>query len=114
VARQLSLENRRTLAQLRTLGLMSTATAKLAKLLLDWCAEGARTQRGTRIQCSFTNGDIGELIGTCRETITRSLNDFKRRGLVVQRGTAYLVPDCIALAVYAGISSTLNPREPAA
>jgi CRP/FNR family transcriptional regulator len=114
VARQLSLENRRTLAQLRTLGLMSTATAKLAKLLLDWCAEGARTQRGTRIQCSFTHGEIGELIGTCRETITRSLNDFKRRGLVVQRGTAYLVPDCIALAVYAGISSTLNPREPAA
>jgi CRP-like cAMP-binding protein len=53
VARQLSLDNRRTLGQLRTLGLTSSAPAKLAKLLLDWCAEGARTLRGTRIQCSL-------------------------------------------------------------
>jgi len=113
-ARQLSLENRRTLEQLRTLGLTSTALAKLAKLLLEWCVEGTRTLGGTRIQCSFTHGEIGELIGTSRETITRCMNDFKRRGLVAQRGTAYLVPNCIALAVYAGINSALNPREPAA
>ena len=112
VARQLSLDNRRTVEQLRTLEFTSTAPAKLAKLLLGWCTDGTRTLRGMRIQCSFTHGEIGELIGTSRETITRSMNDFKRRGLVVQRGTAYLLPDCIALAVYAGISTTLDPREP--
>jgi hypothetical protein len=33
---------------------------------------------------------------------------------VAQRGTAMLIPDCTALAVYAGISFTPGPREPAA
>jgi CRP/FNR family transcriptional regulator len=114
VARQLSLENRRTIEQLRTLALTSSAPAKLAKLLLDWCAESSRTLRGTQVQCSFTHEELGELIGTSRETISRCMNDFKRRGLVAQRGTALLVPDCTALAVYAGISSTPDPHEPAA
>lgn len=114
VTRQLSLDYKRTLGQLRTLGLTSSAPAKLAKLLLDWCAESSRTLRGTQIQCSFTHGEIGELVGASRETISRCMNDFKRRGLVAQRGTALLVPDCAALAVYAGISFTTDPGEPAA
>jgi CRP/FNR family transcriptional regulator, cyclic AMP receptor protein len=114
VTRQLSLDYRRTLGQLRTLGLTASAPAKLAKLLLDWCGQSSRTMRGTQIQCSFTHGEIGELIGATRETISRCMNDFKRRGLVAQRGTALLVPDCAALAVYAGISFTLGPAEPAA
>ena len=114
VTRQLTLDYRRNLEQLRTLGLTSSALAKLAKLLLDWCAESSRTLRGRQIQCSFTHGEIGELIGTSRETISRCMNDFKRRGLVAQRGTLLLVPDCAALAVYAGISLTPDPGEPAA
>jgi CRP/FNR family transcriptional regulator len=114
VTRQLSHDYKRTLGQLRMLGLTSSAPAKLAKLLLDWCAESSQTLRGKQIQCSFTPGEIGELIGASRETISRCMNDFKRRGLLEQRGTALLVPDCAALAVYAGISSTPDPREPAA
>jgi len=114
VTRQLSLDYTRNLEQLRMLGLTSSAAAKLAKLLLDWCAESSRTLRGTQIQCSFTHGEIGELIGASRETISRCMNDFKRRGLVAQRGTALLVPDCAALAAYAGISVTPAPGEPAA
>src|ERR1700722_3524058 len=103
VTHQLSLDYTRTLGQLRTLGLTSSAPAKLAKLLLAWCAESSRTLRGVQIQCSFTHGEIGELIGASRETISRCMNDFKRRGLVAQRGAALLVPDCAALAVYTGI-----------
>src|SRR6202034_3438245 len=95
VARQMSLEYRRTLEKLRTLALTSNAPKKLARLLLDWCAEGTPTLRGVRIQCSFTHGEIGELIGTSRETITRCINYFKRRGLVAQHGAALLVPDSI-------------------
>jgi len=114
VSRQLGLESRRTTEQLRTLGLTSSASAKLAKLLLDWCAESTRTLRGAQIQCSFTYGEIGELIGTTRETISRCMNDFKRQGLLAQRGTALLISNCAALAAYAGIGSTADPGEPAA
>jgi CRP-like cAMP-binding protein len=114
VTRQLSLEHKRTLGQLRMVGLTSSAPAKLARLLLDWCAASSRTLRGTQIQCAFTHGEIGEFIGASRETISRCMNDFKRRGLVAQRGTALLVPDCSALADYAGIDSATDPGEPAA
>jgi len=114
VLRQLSVDNMRILEQLRTLGLTPSAPAKLAKLLLDWCAESSRTLCGAQIQCSITHGEIGELIGTSRETISRCMNDFKRRGLVAQRGTALLVPDCAALAVYAGIGLAPDPGKPAA
>jgi CRP/FNR family transcriptional regulator len=114
VTRQLSLDYKRTLGQLRTIGLTASAPAKLAKLLLDWCAESSQTRRGSQIQCSFTHGEIGELIGASRETISRCMSDFKRRGLVAQRGTVLLVPDCTALAVYAGIGFAPAPREPAA
>ena len=38
VARQLSLQYKRACEQLRIVGLTSPAPAKLARLLLDWCA----------------------------------------------------------------------------
>ena len=114
VARQLGVENVRTIEQLRTLGLTPCAPARLAKLLLEWCAESTRTLNGTQIQCPFTHGEIGELIGTTRETISRCMNDFKRRGLVAQRGTALLVPNCAALAAYAGIGLAPDPGASAA
>jgi CRP/FNR family transcriptional regulator, cyclic AMP receptor protein len=101
VARQLSLDYKRTCEQLRTLGLTSSAPAKLARLLLEWCAEGQRTERGTRIQCSLTHEEIGEYIGVSRETITRTLHDFRNRELVEQRGSTLVVPNLRALEVYA-------------
>ena len=73
VARQLSLDDKRTFEQLRTLGLTLTAHAKLARLLLDWCLEGEPTERGTRVQCWFTHGEIGEHIGASRETVGAAL-----------------------------------------
>ncbi len=102
VARELSLDSRRTFEQLRTLGLTLSAPAKLARLLLDWCAEGELTELGIRIQCALTHGEIGEHIGVSRETVTRSLNEFKSQGLVERRGTTLLVPSRTALAFYAG------------
>jgi len=62
VARELSLEYKETYAQLRLLGLASTAPEKLARLLIDWCSSGQQTEHGIRIQCALTHGEIGEHI----------------------------------------------------
>ena len=113
VARQLSLDDKRTFEQLRTLGLTLTAHAKLARLLLDWCLEGEQSARGTRVQCSFTHEEIGEHIGASRETITRCMNDFKNQGLVEQRGTTLFIPNRSALGIYAGMISMPDPHNPA-
>ena len=92
VARQLSRQYKHTFEQLRTLGFTLNAPAKLARLLLDWCAEGARTANGTWIQCPYTRAEIGEHIGVSRETITRCLRDFTTKGLLRRRGTTFIVP----------------------
>jgi len=101
-ARQLSLECKRGCEQLRTLGLNLTASIKLARLLLQWSAEGQRTDRGARIHCSLTHEEIGEYIGVSRETITRNFTDFKNNKLLEQRGATLLIPSLRALEVFAG------------
>ena len=97
VMRELSLNYNRTAQRLRTIGLILTAPAKLARLFLEWCKEGEQTKRGVRIQCSLTHAEIGEHIGASRETISRIMKDFKSQGLVEQRGSILIVPNPEAL-----------------
>jgi CRP/FNR family transcriptional regulator len=101
-ARLLSIEYKRGCEQLRILGLTLTASMKLAKLLLQWCAEGQRAGLGVRVHCSQTHEEIGEYIGLARETVTRNLTDFKNLDLVEQRGSTFFVPNLRALEIYAG------------
>ena len=101
-ARLLSVEYKRGCEQLRILGLTLTASMKLAKLLLQWCAEGQRTGLGVRVHCSHTHEEIGEYIGLARETVTRNLADFKNLDLVEQHGSTFFIPNLRALEIYAG------------
>lgn len=101
-ARLLSAENKRGCEQLRILGLALTSPMKLAMLLVQWCAEGQRTERGVRVHCSLTHEEIGEYVGLSRETITRILTHFKNINLVEQHGSVFFVPNLHALKSYAG------------
>jgi CRP-like cAMP-binding protein len=114
VARELSLDSRRTYGQLRTLGLKLTAPAKLARLFMEWCTENVHDGLGARIPCSFAHEEIGDHVRVSRETVTRTLNDFRNQGLVEQRGMHLVVPDRNALAVYAGVDLIPSPPRPAA
>jgi len=114
LTRQLCTDYKRMNQRLRTLGLGLTAPAKLGRLLLDWCTEGEQTIRGTRIQCSLTHGEIGECIGISRETVTRSLNNFKKRGLVELHGSTLIIPSCSMLAIFVGIGPLPDPNDSAA
>jgi CRP/FNR family transcriptional regulator len=60
----------------------------------------------------LTHGEIGECIGTSRETVTRNLMDFKNHGLAELRGTLLNIPSRIALANYAAIESVPDSQEP--
>jgi len=100
--RQLSLEYKRACEQLRLVGLTLTASTKLARLLVEWCADGRQTERGIRIRCSLTHGEIGEYIGVARETVSRTLTDFKNRELVEQQGSTLFISSLRALELYAG------------
>lgn len=83
--------------QLRTIGLSASAPEKLARLLLEWCATGKKTREGTQVKVPLTHEEIAEFIGTTRETVTRTLSDFKARNLVTIHGSNLTVANPAAL-----------------
>jgi len=89
-------------AQLRTVALSSSAPEKLARLLLEFSQNGQSADGGARFRFSLTHEEIGEFIGTSRETVTRTLSAFKTRHLVDLRGSTLTIPNKTALASYAG------------
>jgi CRP/FNR family cyclic AMP-dependent transcriptional regulator len=104
VACELCLDCARACEHVRLLSLAETAPAKLARVLLRWDPVDQPTERRMRLFCSLTHGEIGEYIGSSRETVTRILSDFKCRELLESRGTTLIIVDRRALEVYAGIS----------
>lgn len=101
-ARQLAIEHQRDCERLRILGHTLTASTKLAMLLLQWSAQGERTELSARIRCSLTHEEIGEHIGLSRETVTRSLNELKNHELLEQHGSSFFIPNLRALQIHAG------------
>jgi len=83
--------------QLKTVGLSASAPEKLARLLLGWSVGGEETKLGTRITLPLTHEEIAEFIGSCRETVTRTLSDFKSRHLVTLKGSTLMIPNREAL-----------------
>lgn len=101
VAHELSLDYNRACERLRAVGLPCSAQAKLARLLLEWSAGDQQTGCGTRLKLPLTHEEIGECIGSSRETVTRALNDFKQRQLVELHGATLKIPNREALEHYA-------------
>jgi CRP/FNR family transcriptional regulator, cyclic AMP receptor protein len=91
--RQMSSNYHKAHIQICSLGLSSSVGDKLARLLLQWC-EGRTVNNGSiQIPRVYTHGDIAEMIGTSRETVTRLLSAFKDRGLIVLSRTELCIPD---------------------
>jgi CRP/FNR family cyclic AMP-dependent transcriptional regulator len=103
VARELCLECARACEQVRRLGLTVTASEKLVRFLLEKCVVSQQTERGARLFCALTHGEIGECIGVARETVTRLFCDFRSRELLESRGSTLIISDRRALKSYAGI-----------
>lgn len=87
----------------RRLMLAETAAEKLASLLLRWCGEfGSFESHGIRLGWEFTHEDIGQMICVSRETVTRLLGEFSKRGLLVITGNSLLVCEPKGLEEIAG------------
>jgi CRP/FNR family cyclic AMP-dependent transcriptional regulator len=89
--------------QLRTVGLSASAQEKLARLLLTWSDGIQQTKEGTRIKVPLTHEEIAEFIGTTRETVTRTLSDFKVKHLVTIQGSTMMIPSRAALESFANV-----------
>ena len=54
--------------------------------------EGVQTDEGLVIRERPTQAEIAAMVGTSRETVSRALSDFQRRGLIVMSGKQVVLP----------------------
>ena len=94
VAEHLSNNYNNAFEQVRSLGLSHSASERLAKLMLGWCAkDGKDTAAGTDVKLTLTHEEMAQLIGASRETVTRLLAEFKRKELISIKGSTLLIRD---------------------
>lgn len=97
VAEQLSRNYYTAYEEIRTLGLTRSPAEKFAKLLLSW-GDGAETTNGlAQIKLTLTHEEIGEMIGTTRETVSRLFSEFKKKQLLQLKGATLTIRSKSAL-----------------
>jgi CRP/FNR family cyclic AMP-dependent transcriptional regulator len=68
--------------------------AKLAELLLSLGQEhGVSDQRGLIVGLKITHQEMANLIGSTRETVSLTLSQFKRKGLIQTEGRRVILSD---------------------
>ena len=68
--------------------------AKLAELLLRFADEyGVEDARGTLVALKITHQEMANLIGSTRETVSLTLAQFKKRGLIQSEGRKVIISD---------------------
>ena len=98
VARHLGNDYHAAFQKACVLGLSSSASEKLARLLLDWIErDGKPDQQGIQLKLTLTHEEIAQLISTSRETVTRVLSGFKNERIIEIKGATLVVRDRQAL-----------------
>jgi len=97
ITQALSRDYNVTCREIRALMLSGSASEKLARLLVGWMDERAGSAVPNRMKVPLTHEEIGQMIGTSRETVTRLMAGFKKQHLIEQEGATLVVSDRIAL-----------------
>jgi CRP/FNR family transcriptional regulator, cyclic AMP receptor protein len=67
-------------------------TSRLTRTLVAMAQDGGEIREdGILIKRRPTQQDLANMVGTCRETVSRALSSMARRGLVVSRGRSLLL-----------------------
>lgn len=101
LAKQLSLEYFALCRELALLGLRRSATSRLAKVLLDMFEDNELKSGELKIKCRLTHEQIAQIIGTSRETVTRSLTDLRQSAIATLNGDTLWVNNIDELRVLA-------------
>jgi len=103
VAKQLTHNCQCAYAEIRSLGLSNSVPEKIAKLLLSW-AEHPLKYTGPQkksqeiaIRVTLTQEEIAQFVGTSRETVSRVLGDFRKKGWVRIKGATWSITNKRAL-----------------
>jgi CRP/FNR family transcriptional regulator, cyclic AMP receptor protein len=96
-AQQLSQECQSAYDVIRSIGLSHSVSEKMARLLLQWSSDVKVSDGIIRLKLSLTHEEMAQLIGTSRETVTRTLSQFKKQKLVDVSGSTLVIRNKSAL-----------------
>jgi len=82
---------------LRTIGLAQSVSEKLARFLLEWSSKGVMSDGILRVKLALTHEEMAQLIGTTRETVTRTLSTLKKQRIIELAGSTLLLKNRPAL-----------------
>jgi CRP/FNR family transcriptional regulator len=95
VARQLTHNCKCAYDEIRSLGLSNSVPEKLAKLILQWAEHplelSVKKPHETAICVTLTQEEIAQLTGTSRETVSRILAVFRRKGWLRVKGATWTI-----------------------
>ena len=95
VAKQLTHNCKCAYGEIRSLGLSNSVPEKLAKLILQWAEHPVeltvKKPQETAIRVTLTQEEIAQFIGTSRETVSRVLTGFRRKGWLRVKGATWTI-----------------------
>ena len=97
VMRQLSKDYRHACQEIRYLGLSRSASEKVAQFLLETSSNAQQTNQGKRFNLGLTHEEISQIVGISRETVTRTMTDFKSRMLIATKGSTVVIRNELGL-----------------
>lgn len=90
------------LRAIRRLGMSASVRERLAQLLLS-CAESSLTNNlPLSVRINWTYGELGDMVNSSRETVTRIMTQFEREELIVRRGSLVVIRNQTKLQILAG------------
>ena len=92
-AMSLAAEYRSAFFDARRLALSGSAAGRLASVLLEWgrTSAGCGQHQPMRFTMALTHEELGSLVGSSRETITRMLGRFRKERLIEVRGASMII-----------------------
>ena len=96
-AQQISNDCQSAYEVIRSIGLSHSVAEKLARIVLQWSADGQTVNGTIRMKVALTHEEIAQLIGTTRESVTRILGQFKKQRILELTGSTLLIRNKAAL-----------------
>lgn len=92
--------------EIRRIGLSHSALEKLAELLVGWPTTNGDSP--SRLRFPFSHEEVGQMIGSSRETVSRAFAAFKKKKLAELKGATLHIRDRAALEAIAAGNGSLT------
>ena len=97
----LSRECQQAYQQLRSF-VVTSAPERIARLMLDWSHDDSVMATAHGIKVALTHDEIGQIIGMSRETVTRTLGNFRKQRIANIHGSTLRILNMSAIQKLAG------------